>query len=1199
MTEQLPGGGPAPLITLRTIPPLPAFRIPHGIPQPETPISSFKLAILRILMGQTHATSSTKPLTYSEELKQKTINGWRMQMLSLQLHQQPEPDAEHDPEDDSSGFELRDEHECGLFEQGDQIVIRLRDGHTLEELQLPDLGPKHRYSAPAASLTRAGTLSEPPPYSIAPPNEPSSHSSSVAAQPNANYHQHSYHDYRQGYRVVTAAARRQQPTPPGLGNPGINLAQHSRVTSNGSQPARTRPKKERSASQPKILYSPPVSPNPNTFTSNNTNTTTSTTPTNPPASTAIQPQRRNSSSATAAAAATNGSSGAPSVVYGSGKAAGQAAMPLTALVIGPGVQGAVGRSAMSAATPIGSAGAAPVSGDDYGNANAFVGFTAASGEVRTRPKRKMSRARIESDSTPADSDPSTPTTTTTAVRRPSNPSAAAADAAERRAALARASAGGAAVEPRPPQDRKMSSSSNRSQPPTLPPIKNLAPFPEDAIVLPERLERDLPPMPMATSPTLQTKPDPPANGVSNGNGDSTPGAPVSPMEDLTISEEAPRSLSKAERRYNEIQKALAKEREKQAEAERLRTSEIREADERKKKEADKKELEAKQRAEQRKWDMWQEVRRRQRSAANSPTSQIPPAIRRLQSGESDVKPPSNERRASATRTVSAATTPTTASVAVTAPEAGPSSTSSASASAAAATGSTSAAAAAAGSSGPRIELGLERITRLLERLGSPQTRFPVIHVAGTNGKGSVVTYLDSILRNALDIRVGTFTSPHLIERRDSCKVGGEPIDRDVWRRAQADVLAADQGLEVQPTATATADDAQPLKASPFELLAAQTFQAFTLLPASEQPEVLVVEVGLGGRLDATNVFTDAQVLASVICPIARDHEAFLGSELAGIAREKAGIVKRGGLCVVADQRDMPADTALDQTALGPLADEAAPSRLGPRAAGILDAIRGVCMARGARLVKTAVPPISAATSTSTSGWVTLTPRLGPVLWHSTSGLNPPTTFVAHPSDPPIAGAELRLPATAAALTGATTALQTLWSISRDEGGPSDMPMRVLTGMLESARVVSAIEATVHRGRCHRVTWGGRDVLVDGAHNQHAVSALRAYVDHCTGGTGTGTGAVAWVTAFSEGRDALPLLQTLVRADRGDRLALTRFSTPVEGMPWVKAAPAPAWEGAHVAPSLRDALDWAVSATQGPIVVCGSLYLVADMYRLLS
>ncbi|KAL7010422.1 folylpolyglutamate synthase [Cystobasidiomycetes sp. EMM_F5] len=181
-----------------------------------------------------------------------------------------------------------------------------------------------------------------------------------------------------------------------------------------------------------------------------------------------------------------------------------------------------------------------------------------------------------------------------------------------------------------------------------------------------------------------------------------------------------------------------------------------------------------------------------------------------------------------------------------------------------------------------IKLGLERITRLLAKLGNPQTTVPIIHVAGTNGKGSVCAYLDSILRVS-GLRVGRFTSPHLITVRDSIHIQGVTIPQDDYDAAKALVHKADSESSAQ--------------ASPFELLTATAFQAFkdsrTLL------DVAVVEVGMGGATDATNVCP--KPLVTVVTAIDLDHQAFLGNTIEEIAAVKAGIIKKGTPCVVAPQ----------------------------------------------------------------------------------------------------------------------------------------------------------------------------------------------------------------------------------------------------------------------------------------------------------
>ncbi|KAE8214023.1 hypothetical protein CF327_g2505 [Tilletia walkeri] len=208
-----------------------------------------------------------------------------------------------------------------------------------------------------------------------------------------------------------------------------------------------------------------------------------------------------------------------------------------------------------------------------------------------------------------------------------------------------------------------------------------------------------------------------------------------------------------------------------------------------------------------------------------------------------------------------------------------------------------------------IVLGLERITSLLSRLDNPHARFPVIHFAGTNAKGSTTAYIDTLLTHAVGLRTGRFNSPHLVTERDTCSLnaGSQIIPADIWSEATALVKAADQ------------QDGR-LECTPFELLTATAFQAFDLLAPPLRPEILIVEVGLGGALDATNVFPARNVLASVICPVDLDHESLLGSTLQEIASAKAGIIKAGGLCVLADQRRRE---AVDQ--------EAAPSNVSQEA----------------------------------------------------------------------------------------------------------------------------------------------------------------------------------------------------------------------------------------------------------------------------
>jgi len=171
-------------------------------------------------------------------------------------------------------------------------------------------------------------------------------------------------------------------------------------------------------------------------------------------------------------------------------------------------------------------------------------------------------------------------------------------------------------------------------------------------------------------------------------------------------------------------------------------------------------------------------------------------------------------------------------------------------------------------------LGLERIEEALAFAGDPQRSFRVVHVAGTNGKGSVSAMLESILRRS-GLKTGLYTSPHLCRFNERIRIDGAPIDDASF----ASVLAAAMDPEMPPL-------------SMFEAITVAAFVAF----ARAGVDVAVLEVGLGGRLDATNVI--ATPLVTAITSIGIDHTRFLGEDIPSIAREKAGIAKRGVPLVV-------------------------------------------------------------------------------------------------------------------------------------------------------------------------------------------------------------------------------------------------------------------------------------------------------------
>ncbi len=184
------------------------------------------------------------------------------------------------------------------------------------------------------------------------------------------------------------------------------------------------------------------------------------------------------------------------------------------------------------------------------------------------------------------------------------------------------------------------------------------------------------------------------------------------------------------------------------------------------------------------------------------------------------------------------------------------------------------------------KLGLDRIRAVLDALGRPQNRCRFVHVAGTNGKGSTCAMIESGLR-AAGLRTGLFTSPHLAQPTERIRIDGEPVDAGRFAAAFERVH-----LAVESLLDAGAID---MHTTYFETVTAMALVIF----AEERTDKVVLEVGLGGRLDATNVVRPE---LCVITPIDFDHEAFLGRSLESIAGEKAGILKPGVPAVFARQR---------------------------------------------------------------------------------------------------------------------------------------------------------------------------------------------------------------------------------------------------------------------------------------------------------
>ncbi len=179
----------------------------------------------------------------------------------------------------------------------------------------------------------------------------------------------------------------------------------------------------------------------------------------------------------------------------------------------------------------------------------------------------------------------------------------------------------------------------------------------------------------------------------------------------------------------------------------------------------------------------------------------------------------------------------------------------------------------------KIDLSLGRTLDLLDKLGRPQDRLPpTIHVAGTNGKGSTIAFMRAILE-AAGKRVHVYTSPHLVRFHERIRLAGTLVDEDALARALDECERVNAGAPI----------------TLFEITTAAAFKLFSETPA----DVLLLEVGLGGRFDSTNVVE--RPIACVITPVSIDHVDFLGDTIEKIAFEKAGILKRGVRAIIGDQ----------------------------------------------------------------------------------------------------------------------------------------------------------------------------------------------------------------------------------------------------------------------------------------------------------
>jgi len=411
-----------------------------------------------------------------------------------------------------------------------------------------------------------------------------------------------------------------------------------------------------------------------------------------------------------------------------------------------------------------------------------------------------------------------------------------------------------------------------------------------------------------------------------------------------------------------------------------------------------------------------------------------------------------------------------------------------------------------------IKFGLESIETLLSRLGHPERAFRSVHIAGTNGKGSVTAMVDTALGRA-GYRTARYTSPHLIDLAERFVVDGKPVDAAALCSAAADVRAAIEALRAEGA----------LQAPPtfFEATTAMAFELFR----RARVEVATVEVGLGGRLDSTNVI---RPVATAITSIDFDHQQYLGSTLGEIAAEKAGIIKPGVPVIVGD--------------------------VGPEASAVIER---VAVERRAELIRA-------------RDGVDVTPLEPDAVSDNVFALRTPVR------DYRAVRLALRGAHQTANAVVAVRLLETL-----DAHGMAVSPGAIVDGLA----LVS------WPGRLERrMLSGGRELILDAAHNPAGAAALASYLASL-GGT-----PPALVFAAMRDKDARGMLRLLLPSV--GQMIVTRAANPRSADPEALAALARAIAPAlavHVVTSPAEALRtaWTMSSR---VVVAGSIFLLGDIMK---
>jgi folylpolyglutamate synthase/dihydrofolate synthase len=475
-----------------------------------------------------------------------------------------------------------------------------------------------------------------------------------------------------------------------------------------------------------------------------------------------------------------------------------------------------------------------------------------------------------------------------------------------------------------------------------------------------------------------------------------------------------------------------------------------------------------------------------------------------------------------------------------------------------------------------MELSLERISVLLTHL--PPYTLPTIHITGTNGKGSVSSFVASILQ-ASGFTVGRFNSPHLVSVLDSIIINGEPASPDLYNGARRMVEDVDSKFDVAATS--------------FELLTATALMIFE----SAKPDIIILEVGMGGRTDATNVISDDCILVSALTSVDLDHQKFLGETVGEIATQKAGIARRGRPFVIGPQKHPE----------------------------VLGSVRTVIENVGADLVHADAAIVRPVVDEP------VTPSPSP--FHA-SALRPISLFLPYFSDLIDAQLPLHGDHQLDNLGVAGGIISSLLS------HPSSIHRLPFQSKITPSTIAAGVRSTTWIGRLsfhdvplsrlcpQRVTTDSPEetltVLVDGAHNPSSASVLASYMSRLFESANSEDLKLVFLLALSHSPPKTPLqtLSPLLSFKRPTNMRIRVSAaalefTPVEGMPWVRPVPCEVIREAirdidgdinvwipkdEEQSSVANALLWAhgeEKVNSGNALVClaGSLYLVADFYRL--